>query len=281
MRRIHFDSTDSTNTQARELWFGSCRDGLELPPLPPTFEGGGFYEPLLVTAAEQTSGRGRHGRTWHSPRGGAWMSMAWPMFREPAWYAGVSLAAAAAVRQGILEVLQKSAAANGRAPDAIEIKWPNDLLINDRKVAGILCEQFALPRGQQKHATQVDPMPAGVIVIGVGVNVSFDIERLGPQTDLRHPAVTLAEATGAEIEVEPVIDSIADRLAEALKAFEHEGVSEQLLSHLREHLAYVGETKTWSSPSGAITGRLLGLDEHGRLLLQTERGVKACDAGEL
>jgi BirA family biotin operon repressor/biotin-[acetyl-CoA-carboxylase] ligase len=280
MRRVHIEITDSTNSRARELWLGSAMDSSELPPMPPSFEGGGFYEPLLVTAAEQTSGRGRHGRTWHSPRGGAWMSVAWPMFRESSWYAGVSLAAAAAVHRGVAAVIQKRAASNGAAV-AVHIKWPNDLLIRGRKVAGILCEQFAMPRGRQQNAPKSEALPNGVIIVGVGVNVSFDIEQLGPQADLRHPATTLVEAAGVEIDVEPVIDSIADRLVEALEDFENEGVSERLLLYLREHLAYVGETKTWSSPRGAVSGRILGLDERGRLLLQTENGVKACDAGEL
>jgi BirA family biotin operon repressor/biotin-[acetyl-CoA-carboxylase] ligase len=281
MRRIYFETTDSTNSRARALWLGSAGDAFESPTMPPSFEGGGFYEPLLVTAAEQTSGRGRHGRTWHSPRGGAWMSVAWPMVREPAWYAGVSLAAAAAVHRGILDVIKKRAALNGRLGSAVLIKWPNDLLISDRKIAGILCEQFTMPHGRQQNAPKAEALPNGVIIVGVGVNVSFDIEQLGPQADLRHPATTLAEATGVEIEVEPVIDSIADRLVESLKAFENEGVSKSLLLYLREHLAYVGELKIWSSPRGALTGRILGLDERGRLLLQTEHGLTACDVGEL
>ncbi len=281
MRRIHFESTDSTNSRARELWLGSAGDAFALPPMPPSFEGGGFYEPLLVTAAEQTSGRGRHGRAWHSPRGGAWMSVAWPMVREPAWYAGVSLAAAAAVHRGVVDVIKKRATSNGGVPVAVHIKWPNDLLINDRKVAGILCEQFAMPRDRQQNASQAEAAPNGVIIVGVGVNVSFDIERLGPQADLRHPATTLSAATGVEIEVEQVVDSIADRLSKAMEDFENEGVSESLLLYLREHLAYVGERKTWSSPRGAISGHILGLDERGRLLLQTAHGVTTCDAGEL
>jgi BirA family biotin operon repressor/biotin-[acetyl-CoA-carboxylase] ligase len=281
MRRVHFETTDSTNSRARELWLGSAGDAFERPPMPPSFEGGGFYEPLLVTAAEQTSGRGRHGRAWHSPRGGAWMSVAWPMVREPAWYAGVSLAAAAAVHRAVVDIIKKRAALDGRPASAIHIKWPNDLLIDDRKVAGILCEQFAMPRGHQQNASKSEAAPNGMIIVGIGVNVSFDIERLGPQADLRHPATTLAEATGVEIVVEPIIDAIAERLVEALEDFENEGVSKSLLLYLREHLAYVGELKTWSSPRGAITGRILGLDERGRLLLQTEHGVTACDVGEL
>ena len=78
MRRIHFEVTDSTNSQARLL--AAAHPG----------------ERLLVTAAEQTAGRGRQGRQWISPRGGAWLTIAWPMRLAPAAYRAASLAAASA-----------------------------------------------------------------------------------------------------------------------------------------------------------------------------------------
>ena len=66
MRRIHYDIIDSTNSEARRLAAADLR------------------EPLLVTAAEQSAGRGRQGREWQSPHGGAWMSLAWPARQPPA-----------------------------------------------------------------------------------------------------------------------------------------------------------------------------------------------------
>jgi BirA family biotin operon repressor/biotin-[acetyl-CoA-carboxylase] ligase len=273
MRRIHFERTDSTNTRARELWLGAGADGRDAPVLAPAFEGAKFYEPLLVTAEEQTSGRGRHGRTWHSPRGGAWMSLAWPMRREASWYVGASLAAAAAVRRGILEAVHCSS--------EVQIKWPNDLLIHDRKVAGILCEQFSLPVKNFTRDNRRESIPTGVLIVGVGVNVDFDIALLGPPADLRHPPITLAAAAGIAPSVEGVINSIGERLNEALNAFDKYGLNAALLAEVREHLAYVGEEKSWASPRGVVKGRILDLDDRGRLLHETEHGVKACDVGEL
>ena len=241
MRRIHYETIDSTNTEARRLAAADLR------------------EPLLVTAAEQSAGRGRQGREWQSPRGGAWMSLAWPARQPPAAYAAVSLAAAA----GVLRALRELAA---RAPQRFEVKWPNDILLDDQKVAGILCEQ------------RLGGAHADMLIIGVGVNVNFD-HALFPG-DLRHPATTLAAALGKPLSVDAVVDNVAEHLAAALNAFEAEGLSESLLTELRESLAYVGAMRSWTGPNGPVQGRVAGLDAGGRLLLDGPTGRIACDTGE-
>jgi BirA family transcriptional regulator, biotin operon repressor / biotin---[acetyl-CoA-carboxylase] ligase len=241
VRRIHYETIDSTNVEARRL-------------------AADLREPLLVTAAEQSAGRGRQGREWQSPRGGAWLSLAWPARQPPAAYAAVSLAAAA----GVLRALRELAA---RSPQRFEVKWPNDILLDERKVAGILCEQRL---GGGVHAD--------MIIIGVGVNVNFD-HTLFP-TDLRHPATTLAAALDKPFNVDVVVDKVAEHLEAALNAFEVEGLSASLLTELRESLAYVGAVRTWNGPNGANQGRVIGLDDAGRLLLDTPAGRIACDTGE-
>jgi BirA family transcriptional regulator, biotin operon repressor / biotin---[acetyl-CoA-carboxylase] ligase len=241
MRRIHYDTIDSTNTEARRL-------------------AADLREPLLVTAAEQSAGRGRQGREWQSPRGGAWMSLAWPARQPPAAYAAVSLAAAA----GVLRALRELAA---RSPQRFEVKWPNDILLDDQKVAGILCEQ-RLGGGAN----------ADMLIIGVGVNVNFD-HSLFP-SDLRHPAITLAAALDKPLTVNVVIEKVAEHLAAALNAFEAEGLTDSLLTELRESLAYVGAVRSWTGPNGTVQGRVVGLDDAGRLLLDTQAGRIACDTGE-
>jgi BirA family biotin operon repressor/biotin-[acetyl-CoA-carboxylase] ligase len=243
VRRIHYETIDSTNTEARRLTAADLR------------------EPLLVTAAEQSAGRGRQGREWQSPRGGAWMSLAWPARQPPAAYAAASLAAAA----GVLRALRELAA---RTPQRFEVKWPNDILLDDHKVAGILCEQRLGGGGAN----------ADMLIIGVGVNVNFD-HALFP-ADLRHPATTLAAALDKSLSVDAVVDKVAEQLLAALNAFEAEGLSESLLTELRESLAYVGAMRSWTGPNGPVQGRVAGLDDTGRLLLDTPTGRIACDTGE-
>jgi BirA family transcriptional regulator, biotin operon repressor / biotin---[acetyl-CoA-carboxylase] ligase len=244
MRRFHFDSTDSTNTQARRL----AADHVG--------------EPLAVTAAVQTAGRGRQGRFWSSPLGGAWLSMAWPARREPTAYAGASLAAAAAVCRALLDVAPETDA-------ELRIKWPNDMLLAGRKVAGILCEQLSATDGR-----------AGTLIIGVGVNVDFDLALL--PADLRHPPTTLRAATGRAIAVDAVLDAVVRRIGEALTQLDADGLTLELVDELRSRLAYVGAMQTWTSLTRSVTGCILGLDDAGRLLFETAAGaVIACDSGEL
>lgn len=263
MRRIHFDVTNSTNTQARLLAASH--------PL----------ERLLVTAAEQTAGRGRQGRRWLSPRGGAWMTIAWPMQKAPEAYRGASLAAAVGVRRAIVGLLARGlpleVAATVPGPT---IKWPNDLLIDDAKIVGILCEQLV------GAATM-----ANAIFIGIGVNVAFEQTLLNEPRDgepLRHRATTLANVSGRSFEIDDVIDQVSRHVEAAVEQLEACGLAIpaavgrlSLADELRASLAYVGRDRTHRSPRGEITGRIVGIDDAGRLLLQTTDGLVACDAGEL
>jgi BirA family biotin operon repressor/biotin-[acetyl-CoA-carboxylase] ligase len=240
MHRIHFDTTDSTNSEARRL--AAERPG----------------EVLLVTAATQSAGRGRHGRAWQSPLGGAWFSLVWPTRQAPAAYANVSLLAAIAVRRAVIEVVDA---------ERLRIKWPNDVLVDGKKVSGILCEQWPAEAGG-----------FGVLVIGIGVNVDFDLALL--PTDLRHPATTLSAAVGHAIPVDAVIDAVAEQLTTLLAEFETSGLSAEHIEGIREHLAYIGEDRAWESPKGELLGKVLGIDDTGRLLLEVEGEVRACDVGE-
>ncbi len=240
MRRIHFPVTDSTNTAARQL-------AAEHPG-----------ECLLVTAATQAAGRGRQGRIWQSPLGGAWLSIAWPTRQPPQAYAPVSLVAAIAVRRALLGVVYG---------ERLKIKWPNDVLIDDRKVVGILCEQWPSENGNP-----------GVLVIGIGVNVDFDLALLPP--DLRHPPTTLSQAIGRAVPVDAVIDAVAEQVATALEEFEATGLNAELVAELRGCLAYVGTERSWQTPRGEITGRVLGIDDAGRLLLEVDGQTQAHDIGE-
>jgi BirA family biotin operon repressor/biotin-[acetyl-CoA-carboxylase] ligase len=204
MQRFHYDTIDSTNSEARRL---------------------AFVHPghrLLVTATTQTAGRGQQGRAWQSPPGGAWMSFLWPLCTELRTNEPVSLVVARAVRRAVVEVV-------GENGCAVDIKWPNDLLIDGRKVAGILCETFAGGSSTDSGITDssaTDSSATGsgrILVIGIGVNVEFDLARLGDQ--LRGSATTLAASCGRSIEVEPVIAAVARHVVEAIDALERRDLS--------------------------------------------------------
>jgi BirA family biotin operon repressor/biotin-[acetyl-CoA-carboxylase] ligase len=151
----------------------------------------------------------------------------------------------------------------------LQIKWPNDLLMAGRKVAGILCE---LCPGGEKRAS-------GALIVGVGINVAFDPQELKGR--LRHPATTLQAANGRAMAVDKVIEAVASHLVDAITVFEADGLSQSLLSELRSRLAYVGTIRRWTGARGEVTGCVRGVDAAGHLLLDSEAGEVVCHAGEL
>ncbi len=177
MHREHFATIDSTNAAAAR-WSAAHRSGV-----------------ALFTARTQTSGRGQWGRSWQSPAGGAWFSL---VLRRATADELVSLEAARAV----LEALGRWV-----SPGRLSLKPPNDVLLDERKVAGILCEQAV--RGEPASSSPV------TLIVGVGVNVNVDVAGLGD--DLRRPAISLRDAVGRDVPIGAVIEACVDALRSRLE----------------------------------------------------------------
>lgn len=212
--RLHHRVTDSTSERAKAL----------APQAP---------HGLLVTATEQTAGHGRQGRSWSAPAGeGLLMSLVlhdWPEL--------LPLAAAVAVAE--------------TAGPGTQIKWPNDILVDGRKVAGILVE------GRPQE---------GWAVLGIGVNVAV---RCFPD-ELRDIAGSLG---GTPADVEPFLAQLLDALATGLAA-----PAEQTIAAWRERDALHGRAITWNGGEGVAAG----VDEQGRLVVERPDGtMTALDAGEV
>lgn len=215
--RVHLRSTPSTNDHARALASAGAPHG------------------TLVTATEQTAGRGRQGRTW----------VARP---------GESLIASLVVRgfDALLPLRTGLAVADVAGP-AAHVKWPNDVHLDGRKVAGILVE------GRPQE---------GWAVVGIGLNVAVDLGEL-PE-DVRAVAASLGRSPR---EVEPT-------LRELLVALNHRLTEPPAatVAALRERDALLGRPVGWS----AGTGLGAGIDDQGRLLVRTAGGaIHALDAGEV
>jgi BirA family biotin operon repressor/biotin-[acetyl-CoA-carboxylase] ligase len=217
--RLHLRATDSTNERARALAAAGAPHG------------------TLVTAAEQSAGRGRQGRTWSAPAGRALLCSV--VLREPPQ--ALSLRAAVAV-----------AAAVG--PQA-RVKWPNDVLLEGRKVAGILVEA----RVQE-----------GWAVLGIGVNVAIRPGDLPPELRDRAGGLGLAPR-----DVEAVL---ARLLAELERCLAHD--TRSVLDAWRARDALLGREVAWED--GAQRGVAAGIDDGGRLLVDLPGGGHAeLDAGEV
>jgi BirA family transcriptional regulator, biotin operon repressor / biotin---[acetyl-CoA-carboxylase] ligase len=214
--RVHHRVTDSTNERAREL------------------AGGGAPHGTLVTADEQRAGRGRQGRAWTAPAGSAVLMSV--VLRE--LHEALPLAAAVAVAEAL--------------PVPSEIKWPNDIWIDRRKVAGILVE------GRPQE---------GWAVLGIGLNVgteAFPPELTETATSLRLAGAALS------------VDSALARVLTALDGWLSRPIAE-VLTAWGERDALLGAEVRWADGSGV--GR--GVDETGALLVETAEGQVALQAGEV
>jgi BirA family transcriptional regulator, biotin operon repressor / biotin---[acetyl-CoA-carboxylase] ligase len=214
--RVHWRLTDSTNERSKAL------------------AGEGAPHGTLVTADEQTAGRGRQGRAWTSPpRSAVLMSL---VVREPS---------------EVLPLLAAVATCDA-LPVECTIKWPNDVWLDRRKLAGILVEG----RPQQ-----------GWAVLGLGLNVSTTEF---PE-ELRESATSLRVA-GIETDVETILDGLLLSLDRWLRA-----PQAAVLAAWRRRDAIRGETVRWTSGAGIAAG----IDDSGALLVDTEMGRIALQAGEV
>ncbi|HVS29558.1 MAG TPA: biotin--[acetyl-CoA-carboxylase] ligase [Solirubrobacteraceae bacterium] len=215
--RLHFRSTDSTNARARSL------------------AGRGAPHGTLVTASEQTAGRGRQGRRWIAPPGRALLCSV--LLRE---------------FDDLLPLAAGVAVAEVAGPTA-RLKWPNDVLLDDGKVAGILVES----RPQDHWA-----------VLGIGINVALRGDDL-PE-ELRGSAATLGLEPGA---VEEILSNLLAALERSLAL----GAGD-VLEAFATRDALAGREIAWDGGHG----RAAGIDRRGRLLVEQASGEPiALEAGEV
>jgi len=214
--RVHHRCTDSTNERARRLASGGAPHG------------------TLVTADEQTAGRGRQGRAWIAPPGSAvLMSVVLRRFGEM-----LPLAAGVAVCEAL--------------PVPALVKWPNDVWVEGRKVAGVLVEGRPLEEWA---------------VLGIGVNVGVSEF----PAELRESATSLRRE-GLDIGNEELLGSLLVSLERWLGRSAGE-----VLAAWRSIDALRGETVHWAAGSGQAAG----INNAGALLVDTGSGQVALDAGEV
>jgi BirA family biotin operon repressor/biotin-[acetyl-CoA-carboxylase] ligase len=212
--RLHLRATGSTNDRARALAQAGAPHG------------------ALVTAGEQSAGRGRQGRTWSAPAGHALLM--------------------SVVLRGSHDLLplRAAVAVAGTCGERAAIKWPNDVLLDGRKVAGILVEA------------------RGWAVLGIGVNVALDVSTLPPE---------LADIAGTLGRDESELDATLTELLERLEVRLDEP-KVATLDLLRERDALQGKAVRWDGGEGIGAG----IDDTGALLVHLPDGTTtALSAGEV
>jgi len=201
-----------------------------------------------VIADEQTAGQGRHGHSWHSERGaGLYVSVVLRLSLPPNSLPALTLALGLACAEAIARVC-------GLSPD---LRWPNDVMIDGRKVAGIL--------------VQLADSAAGVAIAGIGVNVNherFPEELLAEATSLSLAAGSTQSREELLIVLLPAIDSFARMLLE--------GGPAPVLEMFTRHSSYAcGRRVRVEQPGGALEGVTAGLNPAGFLILRGDDGSES------
>lgn len=211
--------------------------------------------PLAVLAEHQTLGRGRRGRQWNSPYAqNLYLSFVWPVTQGMAQIDGLSLVVGLAVARAVEQVLETSA----------QLKWPNDVLINNCKVAGILLELVG------------DPADLCHVIIGIGVNLNM----IASHQVIDQQWTSLALETGKQIDRTEFAQRILESLDLYLVQQKKHGFSSLKDEWLSLH-AWQGRQVVLSAGNEQVQGRICGIGDKGEVCLLVDGQERLFVGGEL
>lgn len=223
---LWLEETDSTMLDAARLAMAGCPSG------------------TVVGAERQTAGQGRHGRTWHSePAAGLYFSVVLRMTLPPEQLPVVTMAAGLATAEAITHTTSL----------AIDLRWPNDGMVGDRKLFGILVQQ-------QDTA----------LVCGIGINVNHTVF----PSELSRIATSVRAETGRETPREPILRQTLLALDQHCDLLRAEGPAPLLRLFSRASSYASGRRVVVELSDGDVHGVTEGLDENGFLLLRQDDGTR-------
>ena len=213
-------------------------------------------DPQALLAEHQSAGRGRHGRSWHSPFGtNLYLSLAWTFPQWPASLTALPLATGVATAEALAELELRE----------LRLKWPNDLWCGAAKLGGILIEQ----RGEAGGACRV--------VIGLGLNVAM---RSATTAHIGQPWTTLAEQLGTAPSRNALAARILAQWVGMLERFTYEGFA-PFAAGFRALDLLRNRAITLALPEGEIAGTARGVDEDGALLVDAGEARRRILSGEV
>ncbi|MFT9496412.1 biotin--[acetyl-CoA-carboxylase] ligase [Anaerosolibacter sp.] len=231
-RIVHYDTIDSTNNMAKRI------------------AGEGGDEGVVVISEEQTGGRGRLGRQWMSPKGtGIWMSLILRPSIAPAEAAKITQIAAAAVASAIRYVTGCEAG----------IKWPNDIILQKKKVCGILTEMGA------------ELNSVNYIVVGIGINANVDVA-LFPE-DIKKIATSIKACVGNSISRKELVLQILKEFEALYLDFIHTKSIGKSVDICRAHSVTLGNMVKIINRDQTIIAEAIDLTEEGELLIRNQEGL--------
>ncbi len=236
---LRFDSINSTNTEA----LNQAKQGAD--------------EGLCVVAKQQTEGRGRHGRTWISEKdAGLYFSLVLRPTIENKFLPLLTLMSAVAV----YDVL--------RAPYKLEpdIKWANDVHVDEKKICGILAEMTETKRG---------------LAVVVGIGITLKSSNFPPE--LFDSATSIEQETDQKIDARELLENLTRQLAKYYQILESENGAEKIRQEWAIRSTYFrGKSVTVKLENESVTGTTCGLEESGALRIETKNGeIKIIHAGDV
>ena len=236
-RLVSFDSIGSTNDEAKRLARGGAAEG------------------TVVWALEQTAGRGRRGRPWASPPGNLYASV----------IARPDCSAGKAAQLGYVAALALGDALRAKLPalDGLSYKWPNDVLLRGRKLAGILLEAETGAGGALAS-----------VVVGLGVNL------VSSPREVEFPATSVAEEGFAPPSPSSLLDEFTKHFRFWATSWSMAGFAPVRAAWLA-HAASLGELIRLRLETDTLHGRFVDIDHEGALLLETTAERRRISAGEI
>ena len=207
----------------------------------------GAAEGTVVVAESQTAGRGRLGREWLSPRGGLYFSV----ILRP------KLSAQEAVKLVFMAGLAAAEVAHEAYGLNVVTKWPNDVILEGRKLCGILSEMSI--RGKD----------VSFVVLGFGVNANLNVRKTMPRP-LRESVASLSDELGKKVELELLFRTLLQKLENLYDVFLHEGFA-RILEKWKEH-ANLGQVVMVTNGIEELSGVAVDVDDDGSLLVKLEEG---------
>jgi len=218
----------------------------------------GACDGTVFLAESQTAGRGRLKRKWVSPSGGLWFSVVLRSKLKVAEAFGLVFVASLAVAEVLEELYGLKT----------QVKWPNDVLVNAKKVCGILAE------------TKSDGKSVEYVVVGIGINANFGVKKSLPE-DLWKTATSLEDELGRKIELEMLLKALLEKLERLCDVFLEKGFC-VVLDEWKKYAGFLGRQVKVVSMDEELAGLALDVDRSGSLVLKLGDGtVKRVFAGDV
>jgi len=208
----------------------------------------GVEEGTVAVAETQTAGRGRLRREWSSPAGGLWFSVVLRPRARPTDAVGLVFVAGLAVA----EVLSEKYGLH------VETKWPNDVLVHEKKICGMLCEMSSVG-GTVKY-----------VIVGVGINANFRVSQALSE-DIRGSATSVEDQLGRKVRLEELFGALLWEMERVYGRWVDEGLA-PVLAGWKRHAAFLGREVEVSGKDERLVGVALDVSDDGALALGISNG---------